>query len=234
MAVTTKVTQGAKNFGSFLYSAVNKASSKIKETVKDNVSSSHSIRTNSNIFRHNFNWKSNRLQNILGEFNKEQEEFIKSQQGFQNGAVPWAGHPNEEKVKEEILGLSSVSWNFKQIRKNQIHSRNLFLSTQDRRNFVRAPPAGVDFEFNYDLSYPTAVAIMGEDQLLEKMRFDLVVSELILKWTKVKWTVGLCEIIVFSAQNHHRRTILAKLFLSCITNLSSIRFGNTRRTRKWW
>lgn len=37
-AVTTKVTQGAKTFGSFLYSAVNKASSKIKETVKDNVS----------------------------------------------------------------------------------------------------------------------------------------------------------------------------------------------------
>lgn len=45
---------------------------------------------------------------------------------------------------------------------------------QDRRNFVRAPPAGVDFEFNYDLSYPTAVAIMAEDQQLEKMRFDLV------------------------------------------------------------
>ncbi|XP_055314796.1 synapse-associated protein of 47 kDa isoform X4 [Sitodiplosis mosellana] len=123
--VTTKVTQGAKNFGSFLYSAVNKASSKIKETVKDN--------------------------NILGEFNKEQEEFIKSQQGIQSGMVPWAGHQNEEKVKEEVLGLSS-----------------------DRRNFVRAPPAGVDFEFNYDLSYPTAVAIMTEDSQLEKMRFDLV------------------------------------------------------------
>ncbi|XP_031638234.1 synapse-associated protein of 47 kDa isoform X2 [Contarinia nasturtii] len=124
--VTTKVTQGAKNFGSFLYSAVNKASSKIKETVKDN--------------------------NILGEFNKEQEEFIKSQQGgIQSGVVPWAGHQNEEKVKEEIFGLSS-----------------------DRRNFVRAPPSGVDFEFNYDLSYPTAVAIMAEDTQLEKMRFDLV------------------------------------------------------------
>lgn len=38
-SVTTKVTQGAKNFGSFLYSAVNKAGAKIKETVKDNVSS---------------------------------------------------------------------------------------------------------------------------------------------------------------------------------------------------
>lgn len=41
--VTTKVTQGAKTFGSFLYSAVNKAGAKIKETVKDNVSSSSSI-----------------------------------------------------------------------------------------------------------------------------------------------------------------------------------------------
>lgn len=36
--VTTKVTQGAKNFGSFLYSGLSKASAKIKETVKDNVS----------------------------------------------------------------------------------------------------------------------------------------------------------------------------------------------------
>lgn len=48
-------------------------------------------------------------QNILGEFNKEQEEFIKSQQGIQSGIVPWLGHENEEKVKEEIFGLSSVN-----------------------------------------------------------------------------------------------------------------------------
>lgn len=45
---------------------------------------------------------------------------------------------------------------------------------QDRRNFVRAPPAGVDFDFNYDSSYKTAVAIMTEDPALEKMRFELV------------------------------------------------------------
>lgn len=37
LLVTTKVTQGAKTFGSFLYSAVNKAGAKIKESVKDNV-----------------------------------------------------------------------------------------------------------------------------------------------------------------------------------------------------
>lgn len=124
--VTTKVTQGAKTFGSFLYSAVNKAGAKIKESVKDN--------------------------NILGEFNKEQEAFIRGQPGSADAAIqPWIGHPNEDRVKEEILGLSS-----------------------DRRNFVRAPPTGVEFDFKYDSSYPIAVSIMTDDPALEKMRFELV------------------------------------------------------------
>ncbi|KAH8363642.1 hypothetical protein KR084_012592 [Drosophila pseudotakahashii] len=123
--ITTKVTQQAKHFGSFLSSAISKAGSKIKETVKDNT--------------------------ILDSFNKEQEAFIKGQGGLGNGAAPWIGHANEAKIKEEILGLS-----------------------QDRRNFVRAPPAGVDFEFSYDTAYPTAIAIMAEDKALETMRFELV------------------------------------------------------------
>ncbi|XP_068157513.1 synapse-associated protein of 47 kDa isoform X2 [Drosophila tropicalis] len=123
--VTTKVTQQAKHFGSFLSSAISKAGTKIKETVKDNT--------------------------ILDSFNKEQEAFIKGQGGAGNGAAPWIGHANESKIKEEILGLS-----------------------QDRRNFVRAPPAGVDFEFSYDSAYPTAIAIMAEDKALETMRFELV------------------------------------------------------------
>jgi hypothetical protein len=37
-AVTHKVTAGAKSFGSFLYSSINKAGAKISETVKHNVS----------------------------------------------------------------------------------------------------------------------------------------------------------------------------------------------------
>ncbi|XP_012158229.1 synapse-associated protein of 47 kDa isoform X11 [Ceratitis capitata] len=123
--VTTKVTQQAKHFGSFLSSAINKAGAKIKETVKENP--------------------------ILESFNKEKEAFIKSQGGADSGAAPWIGHANESKIKEEILGLA-----------------------QDRRNFVRAPPAGVDFEFNYDTAYPTAIAIMAEDKALETMRFELV------------------------------------------------------------
>lgn len=48
------------------------------------------------------------------------------------------------------------------------------IDLQDRRNFVRAPPAGVEFDFNYDISYPIAVSIMAEDAALEKMRFELV------------------------------------------------------------
>ncbi|XP_067636295.1 synapse-associated protein of 47 kDa isoform X3 [Eurosta solidaginis] len=123
--VTTKVTQQAKHFGSFLSSAINKAGAKIKESVKENP--------------------------ILDSFNKEQEAFMKSQGGQDSGAAPWIGLPNEAKIKEEILGLA-----------------------QDRRNFVRAPPAGVDFEFNYDTAYPTAIAIMAEDKALETMRFELV------------------------------------------------------------
>uniref|UniRef100_A0A182NL41 BSD domain-containing protein n=1 Tax=Anopheles dirus TaxID=7168 RepID=A0A182NL41_9DIPT len=103
--VTHKVTAGAKSIGSFLYSSFNKAGDKIKH-LKDN--------------------------SILGEFSKEQEAFIKNQQGGgAAGACPWTGHANEAKIKEEILSLSA-----------------------DRRNFVRAPPAGVEFDFDYDSSYP--------------------------------------------------------------------------------
>ncbi|CAB3233018.1 unnamed protein product [Arctia plantaginis] len=90
---------------------------------------------------------------ILGEFNREQDAFIKGQEGRGNAAAvaPWIGAPNEAALKEECLSLST-----------------------DRRNFVRAPPAGVEFDFDYDKMYPVAVAIMTEDPNLEKMRFDLV------------------------------------------------------------
>nr|XP_023011768.1 synapse-associated protein of 47 kDa [Leptinotarsa decemlineata] len=131
--VQTKALAGAKSFGSFLYSAVNKAgktvseaSAKIKETVEKN--------------------------SILGEFNKEQEAFVKGQSGNSATALPpWVGCANEEALKDECLSLST-----------------------DRRNFVRSPPAGVDFQFDYEVSYPVAMAIMEQDPNLEKMRYELV------------------------------------------------------------
>ncbi|XP_035452580.1 synapse-associated protein of 47 kDa isoform X1 [Spodoptera frugiperda] len=136
--LTTKAVAGAKSLGNFLYSAVNKAgakvseaSAKIKKTVEENKNKT----------------------SILGEFNREQDAFIKGQEGRGSAAAvpPWVGAPNEAALKEECLSLST-----------------------DRRNFVRAPPAGVEFDFDYDKMYPVAVAIMGEDPNLEKMRFDLV------------------------------------------------------------
>lgn len=92
------------------------------------------------------------FQSILGEFNKEQEAFVKSQQSALSTTLPpWVGCANEEALKEECLSLST-----------------------DRRNFVRSPPAGVDFQFDYDVSYPIAMAIMEQDDKLEKMRYELV------------------------------------------------------------
>lgn len=132
--VSTKALQGAKSLGNFLFSAVNKAGktvseagAKIKKTVEEN--------------------------SLLGEFNKEQEAFIREKQGKVSDAAvpPWVGCPNEENLKEEFLTLST-----------------------DRRNFVRSPPAGVDFNFDYEISYPVAMATLVEDPNLEKMRFELV------------------------------------------------------------
>ncbi|KAJ8883071.1 hypothetical protein PR048_014910 [Dryococelus australis] len=51
------------------------------------------------------------LQSLLGEFNKEQEAFIKEKQDKSSDAAvpPWVGCPNEESLKEECLTLSTVS-----------------------------------------------------------------------------------------------------------------------------
>jgi hypothetical protein len=53
----------------------------------------------------------NFLQTLLGEFNKEQEAFIKGQSGktTEPGQCPWVGHANEDRIKEEVLSLSAVS-----------------------------------------------------------------------------------------------------------------------------
>uniref|UniRef100_A0A1B6KKR3 BSD domain-containing protein n=1 Tax=Graphocephala atropunctata TaxID=36148 RepID=A0A1B6KKR3_9HEMI len=133
-AVSTKALQGAKSIGSFLYSAVNTAGKKVTETT---AKIKKTVEENS----------------LLGEFNKEQEAFIKEKQGKagETAVPPWVGYSNQESLKEECLALS-----------------------QDKRNFVRSPPAGVDFQFDYETSYAVAMATLGEDPNLESMRFELV------------------------------------------------------------
>lgn len=50
-------------------------------------------------------------QSILGDFNKEQEAFVKGNQKNSDAAVPpWVGCANEEALKEECLSLSTVSY----------------------------------------------------------------------------------------------------------------------------
>lgn len=131
---TTKALAGAKSLGSLLYTAVNKAgktvseaSAKIKKTVEENT--------------------------LLGDFNKEQEAFIKEKSNKNGGAPvpPWVGCPNQEALREECLALST-----------------------DRRNFVRAPPEGVEFSFDMEREFSVCQAILQEDPNLEKMRFELV------------------------------------------------------------
>ncbi|XP_012251191.2 synapse-associated protein of 47 kDa isoform X3 [Athalia rosae] len=91
-------------------------------------------------------------QSLLGEFNKEQDAFIASKQGEKGEAVaPWVGAPNEEALREECLALST-----------------------DRRNFVRAPPPGVEFVWDFEAAQPVAQATLALDPNLETMRFELV------------------------------------------------------------
>lgn len=92
---------------------------------------------------------------IIGDFAKENDKFIndkKEKQRREDAAVaPWVGYNEEEKLKEQILALSS-----------------------DSRNFLRPPPHGVEFQFDFNSAYPIAMAILEEDSALSEMRFKLV------------------------------------------------------------
>jgi len=88
---------------------------------------------------------------LLSDFNQEQQEFIKSKGGKEQECAPWSGYQNEDELREKILALS-----------------------EDRRNFLRAPPQGVDFDFEYSAVAAHAVVLLQEDEKLQKMRYELV------------------------------------------------------------
>ena len=88
---------------------------------------------------------------FVKDFNQEQEKFIAENKIDGDVKVPWVGYKNEETLKEQILTLS-----------------------KDKRNFLRAPPAGAQFEFDYKICQPLALAILEKDPNLVDMRFQLV------------------------------------------------------------
>jgi len=94
--------------------------------------------------------------NLIGEFTKENEEFVKNNEDKKKReeapVPPWVGYNgDEEKLKLEILELST-----------------------DSRNFIRTPPPGVEFTFDYEVAHPIALATLEEDENLKEMRFKLV------------------------------------------------------------
>jgi len=88
---------------------------------------------------------------MLAEFNQEQEEFIKSKGDKEMPTAPWSGYQNEDELKGKILALSD-----------------------DKRNFLRAPPTGVNFDFEYSAVASHAVVLLEADSRLQKMRYELV------------------------------------------------------------
>ncbi|XP_034171256.1 synapse-associated protein 47kD isoform X2 [Osmia lignaria lignaria] len=89
---------------------------------------------------------------LVAELNKEQEAFIANKHTEKGEAVaPWVGAPNEDVLREECLSLST-----------------------DKRNFLRPPPEGVDFPWDFEAVQPMAEATLALDPNLKDMRFQLV------------------------------------------------------------
>lgn len=157
--VTKKVLSTASSIGNFLYSVAYSASTQILEG------------------------------GILGEFHKEQTNFINDQiKPLASTQPPWVGYRNEDLLKEQCLNLSS-----------------------DRRYFLRSPPAGNDFKFDYSVCYPIAESIMREDTRLEQLRYELVPKFISEKhfWRNYFYRVGLifqaneAETISSSEEEHN-------------------------------
>jgi hypothetical protein len=96
---------------------------------------------------------------IIGDFTREQDKFLaenRDKKKQSEAAVPpWVGYNEEEIMKSQILALS-----------------------KDKRNFLRNPPAGVQFHFDYEASFPIALVMLDEDPDLKAMRFKIVPREI--------------------------------------------------------
>ncbi|XP_071955814.1 synapse-associated protein 1-like isoform X2 [Antedon mediterranea] len=134
----TNAVDSAKDWGSYLYNFAKEGTKVVTNTATKTAS----------ILQ-----KTVQDKTFMGDFNKEQERFMKEKHSKRSEAAvaPWVGYNEEEQMKEHILALS-----------------------KDKRNFLRNPPAGVQFYFDFDTSFPVAMAMLQEDPNLTKMRFELV------------------------------------------------------------
>lgn len=170
----------AKGLGSYLLNFASVATKKISESVAE---TAHTIKKSVE------EGKIDGIidKTILGDFQKEQEKFVQEQNTKKSDAAvpPWVGYNEEETIQQQILALSA-----------------------DRRNFLRDPPAGVHFQFDFDQMYPVALVMLQEDELLNRMRFDLVpkhVKEDVF-WRNYFYRVSLirqsAQLTALAAQQH--------------------------------
>ncbi|XP_027288518.1 synapse-associated protein 1 isoform X2 [Cricetulus griseus] len=136
----------AKGLGSYLFNFASAATKKITESVAE---------TAQTIRKSVEEGKIDGIidKTIIGDFQKEQKKFVEEQHTKKSEAAvpPWVDSHDEETIQQQILALSA-----------------------DKRNFLRDPPAGVHFNFDFDQMYPVALVMLKEDELLSKMRFALV------------------------------------------------------------
>ncbi|XP_071768930.1 synapse-associated protein 1-like [Centroberyx gerrardi] len=141
-----QLLQKAKGFGGYIYNFASSASKKISDSV---------VETAQTIKKTVEEGKIDGIidKTILGDFQKEQERFVqeKNAKKTDTAVPPWVGYNEEETIQQQILALSA-----------------------DKRNFLRDPPAGVQFHFDFEQMYPIALVMLEEDELLRKMRFHLV------------------------------------------------------------
>ncbi|CAH1229297.1 SYAP1 [Branchiostoma lanceolatum] len=143
-------TQAAKAWGSFLVSVATSATKTATQQAKKVTKSVQQTA------------KDLSETSILGDFQREQEKFLQEKQQIRTevsrreaAVPPWVGYNEEATMKSQIMALS-----------------------QDKRNFMRNPPAGVQFQFDYEAMFPVAMATLQEDPNLQKMRFELVPKQI--------------------------------------------------------
>ncbi|KAI5609186.1 synapse-associated protein 1 [Silurus asotus] len=140
------ILQQAKGLSGYILNFASSATKKITESVAETASTIKKSVEGGNI-------DGIIDKTILGDFQKEQEKFVqeKNAKKTDTAVPPWVGYSEEETIQQQILALSA-----------------------DKRNFLRDPPAGVQFHFDVEQMYPVALVMLQEDELLNRMRFDLV------------------------------------------------------------
>ncbi|XP_037304737.2 synapse-associated protein 1 [Pungitius pungitius] len=176
------ISEHGQGLGDYIFSFASSATKKISESV---------VETAQNIKKTVEEGKIDGIidKTFLGDFQKEQQKFVQEKKAKKSDAAvpPWVGYNEEETIMQQILALSA-----------------------DKRNFLRDPPAGVQFHFDMEQMYPLAAVMLEEDQLLNRMRFDLVpkhVKEEVF-WRNYFYRVSLvkqsAQLTALAAQQHQK------------------------------